>query len=130
MNLTRRSFLRSLGAALLTPLLPKVKPVPEVDDLGGFVVPEELAGVPLPTEPTRIGPYVIGVDFGGQDWSGIAVLPPGRYDWLPVQTEWGKLVEQMAEAQAGPPYPDYLWASDPAKWCSARLEDVAWTGAT
>ena len=31
MNLTRRSFLRSLGAALLTPLLPKGKAVPEED---------------------------------------------------------------------------------------------------
>ena len=32
MNLTRRSFLRSLGAALLTPLLPKGEVVPEEDE--------------------------------------------------------------------------------------------------
>jgi len=128
MNLTRRSFLRSLGAALLTPLLPKAKQVqerdritdflmsrdcagseewtarpecegcslcdlyyhpesPAADDLGGFVVPEELVGVPLPTEPTRIGPYVIGMDFGGQDYTAWMRYPRAEWDWTVDPTD-------------------------------------------
>ena len=128
MNLTRRSFLRSLGAALLTPLLPKAKQVqerdritdflmsrdcagseewtarpecegcslcdlyyhpesPAADDLGGFVVPEELVGVPLPTEPTRIGPYVIGMDFGGQDYTAWMRYPRAEWTWDPLNKD-------------------------------------------
>lgn len=92
MKLNRRSFLRSLGAALVAPLLPRLKRVEETDRIADFLMSRDCAG----SEEWRIGAlcpgtthYVLGVDPGGENEFAVGddyFLPDGwmrypRADW-------------------------------------------------
>lgn len=92
MNLNRRSFLRSLGAALVAPLLPKVKQVDEQDRITDFLMSRDCAGSEewrIGTPPPGTTDYVRGADPGGEDEFAVGddyFLPNGwmrypRADW-------------------------------------------------
>ena len=82
MNLTRRSFLRSLGAALLAPLLPKVKRGEEsvrytTESPGHSCWPGQPSATWASLMDQVLHNYWFGPDW---DWDGMAIMTARNFD--------------------------------------------------
>jgi len=108
MNLSRRSFLRSLGAALLTPLLPKAEPTEAPDEFVSDI-------------------YFLPTGYPGTTWIVSEDVE------LLSHAEFAQAVERAIRKWRGRTqdidWSTVLWLPNDAKWCVGRLISVTYTAA-